>query len=324
MTAPQKLNRSACDALSAHLRRIGRVPLLTQEEEITLGRAVQALRQLDDIRDELRLRRGGQEPSLSTWATEAGLSVPQLRRRRHRGQRARERMVAANLRLVVTIARKYANRQLELEDLIQEGNIGLLRAVDRFDPTRGYKFSTYAFWWIRERITRAIADKSRTIRLPIHVGEQLSKLHRAQQRLWQQLGRAPSLDELAAETGLKELDIRETLFRAQQPLSLQSSNGDDPETCLMQRIHCRNSDPDERLTRQLFRQDLEDLLLKLPAQERELLRLRYGIDHPEPLNLSAAARSLGVTRDTARGIERRALAAVRHLSHQVVDYLEGS
>lgn len=322
MTAPQKLHRSSCDALSLHLRRIGRIPLLTHEEEITLARAVQTLRRLEEIQEELRLRSGGQAPPLATWAAEAKLSVTELRRSRQRGQRARHRMVTANLRLVVTIARKYASRQLELEDLIQEGNIGLLKAVDRFDPARGYKFSTYAYWWIREKITRAIADKSRTIRLPIHVGEQLSKLHRAQQQLWQQLGRAPSIEELAETTGMKPLDIREILFRAQQPVSLQASSSDDPETCLMQRIRCTKSDPDLGLTRQLFKQDLEDVLLRLPAQEGELLRLRYGIDRPEPLTLSAVARSMGVTRDTARGIERRALAAVREYSNRVVDYLE--
>ena len=322
MAAPQKLSRSSCDALSAHLRSIARIPLLTHEEEITLARGVQTLRKLDELAEELKLRAGGLAPSLEAWAAEAGLTPTQLRRSHKRGQRAKQRMVAANLRLVVTIARKYASRQLSLEDLIQEGNIGLIKAVERFDPTRGYKFSTYAYWWIREGISRAIADKSRTIRLPVHVGEVLSKLRKAQQSLWQRLGRTPTVEELAAETGLKPLDIQEILFRAQQPVSLDAGQMQEGDGSLMDRIHCASMPPDDRLVGQLFAQDLEQLLLELPSQEAELLRLRYGINQAEPLNLSAVARSMGVTRDTARGIERRALAAVRHLSHKVVDYLK--
>jgi len=260
MPAPQTLTRSSCDALSRHLRAIGRIPLLTSAEEITLGKAVQALRSLEEVAEELTLRAGGLAPSLETWAAEAGLSPQQLRRRRRMGQRARERMVAANLRLVVTIARKYASRQLELEDLIQEGNLGLIKAVERFDPTRGYKFSTYAYWWIREGITRAIADKSRTIRLPVHVGESLSKLRKAQQALWQRLGRTPSIEELASESGLKPLDIQESLFRAQQPVSLDAGQSSEGDATLMDRIRCAGVAPDERLTHQLLSHDLESLL----------------------------------------------------------------
>ncbi len=322
MSAPQKLSRGSCDALGTHLRNLARIPLLTHEEEITLGRAVQTLRKLDEIAEELTMRSGGVAPSLETWAAEAGLTPLELVRSRRRGQRAKQRMVSANLRLVVTIARKYAAVQLELEDLIQEGNIGLIKAVERFDPTRGYKFSTYAYWWIREGITRAIADKSRTIRLPVHVGEVLSKLRRAQQALCQQLGRTPTIEELALETGLKPLDIQEVLFRAQQPLSLDAGQQQEGDNSLMDRIHCSAVQPEERLVGQLFTQDLEQLLHELPPREAELLRLRYGISGGEPLNLSAVARSMGVTRDTARGIERRALAAVRDLSHKVVDYIK--
>ena len=322
MSAPQKLSRSSCDALGTHLRNLARIPLLTHEEEITLGRAVQTLRKLEEIAEELTLRSGGVVPALETWAAEAGLTPLELVRSRRRGQRAKQRMVSANLRLVVTIARKYAGVQLELEDLIQEGNIGLIKAVERFDPTRGYKFSTYAYWWIREGITRAIADKSRTIRLPVHVGEVLGKLRRAQQQLCQQLGRTPTLEELALETGLKPLDIQEVLFRAQQPVSLDAGQQQEGDNSLMDRIYCSAIQPEERLVGQLFSHDLEQLLHELPPQEAELLRLRYGMGGGEPLNLSAVARSMGVTRDTARGIERRALAAVRVLSHKVVDYIK--
>lgn len=323
MQAPQTLTSSSCDAISQHLRAIGRIPLLSHAEEISLGKAVQALCQLEEVAEELTLRSGGVAPSLEAWAAEAGLTPEQLRRRRRLGQRARQRMVAANLRLVVTIARKYASRQLELEDLIQEGNLGLIKAVERFDPTRGYKFSTYAFWWIREGISRAIADKSRTIRLPVHVGDHLSKLRRAQQVLWQQLGRTPTLEELAQESGLKPLEIEETLFRAQQPMSLDAGLSGEGDSSLLERIRCDTHVPEQQLTRQLLSHDLERLLADLPRQEADLLQLRYGINQAAPMSLSAVARSMGVSRDTARGIERRAVAAVRQRSQRVVDYLQG-
>lgn len=321
MPAPQKLTRSSCDALTQHLRAIGRIPLLTHEEEITLGRAVQTAQQLLEIGEELTIRSGGHPPSEETWAAEAGLTPLTLKRRLRLGARAKNRMVAANLRLVVTIARKYGSLQLELEDVIQEGNLGLIKAVEKFDPTRGYKFSTYAYWWIREGITRAIAAKSRTVRLPVHVGETLSKLRRAQHTLWHELGRAPRLDELADHTGLKELDIRETLFRAQQPLSLDSAQSED-DTSLLDRIACGGEEPAEGLTRTHMRHDIQDLLKHLPADQAELLKLRYGINAESPMPLSAVARNMGVTRDTARGIERRAINNVKELSERVIDYLE--
>ena len=322
MPAPQKLQRGNCDALSYYMQAISRVPLLTHEEEITLARAVQTLCRLEEISEELTLRAGGAAPSDPLWAAEAGLTPNQLQRKLRQGRRARQRMVSANLRLVITIARKYANQQLQLEDLIQEGNLGLMKAVDRFDPSRGYKFSTYAYWWIREGITRAIASKARTIRLPVHVGEHLGKLRRAQHQLWQQFGRAPSVDELAEATGLKPLDIREMLFRAQQPLSLDATSASMEDDNLMERIRCGMPRPEDRLQGHLLSVDLEQLLQEMPEQEAELLRLRYGINGEEPMNLSAVARVLGVTRDTARGIERRAVAAVRERSSQVLDYLE--
>ena len=321
MPAPQKLIRSSCDALTQHLRAIGRIPLLTHEEEITLGRAVQTAQQLLDTGEELTLRAGGVAPTHETWADAAGLTPLQLKRRLRLGARAKNRMVAANLRLVVTIARKYASLQLELEDVIQEGNLGLIKAVEKFDPTRGYKFSTYAYWWIREGITRAIAAKSRIVRLPVHVGETLSKLRRAQHSLWHELGRAPRLDELATYTGLKELDIRETLFRAQQPLSLDHAPSED-DASLLERIACSGEEPAVGLTRSHMRDDIQELLEDLPADQAELLRLRYGINAESPMPLSAVARNMGVTRDTARGIERRAINNVKELSGRVIDYLE--
>jgi RNA polymerase nonessential primary-like sigma factor len=282
---------------------------------------VQALRQLNEIAEELTMRSGGIAPTDEAWAIAADLTLLQLKRGLRIGTRAKQRMVTANLRLVVTVARKYFGQQLELDDLIQEGNLGLIKAVDRFDPTRGYKFSTYAYWWIREGITRAIADKSRTIRLPVHIGDSLSKLRRAQQILWQSFGRPPSLEELSEETGFKPLDIREMLFRAQQPVSLDDGLPVDDDTTLLDRLRCNATQPGDQLTRTLLHQDLEKLLTELPGLEAQLLRLRYGINQPEPMTLSAVARTMGITRDTARGVERRAMAAVQERSQQVVDYI---
>ncbi|MEB3307101.1 MAG: sigma-70 family RNA polymerase sigma factor [Cyanobacteriota bacterium] len=322
MPAPQKRPRGGCDAFGRHLSFIGRIPLLTPEEEITQARAVQQGLRLMEIKEELKLRGGGMSPSQEAWAAEARLSISRLERQIRHAERAKERMVTANLRLVVSVARKYAHHQLELEDLIQEGTLGLIKAVDRFDPARGYRFSTYAYWWIREGISRALADKSRSIRLPAHMVDLLSKLRRAQQTLWQELGRTPNLSELAFATGFKPLDIREALFRAREPLSLDSAKASQNELRLMDSLRCTASAPQDRLTELQLRQDLEGVLAELPAHEAELLRLRYGMNGADPMNLCAVARELGITRDTARGIERRANAAIRRLSNRVIDYLE--
>jgi RNA polymerase nonessential primary-like sigma factor len=301
---------------------MGRIPLLTAEDEITLARLVQAGRQAQDVAEEMKLRAGGVEPSLQAWALEAGLSVGQLRRRLRLANQARSRMVLANLRLVVSIAKRYQHRPIDLEDLIQEGTIGLIRAVERFDPSRGYRFSTYAAWWIRDGIGSALVAKGRTIRLPATMVDQLQKLRQVQQTLGHQLGRDPNLAELAAATGLKPLDIREALFRAQEPLSLDGHHPHDQELRLLDSLACQLSRPQEQVTSTLMRQDIQRLLAQLPPQEAELLRLRYGIGESEPLSLSATARQMGITREMARGLERRATASIRRLSGEYLDYLE--
>jgi RNA polymerase nonessential primary-like sigma factor len=322
MPAPQKRPQGGCDALSQHMRAIGRTALLTPEEEINLARLVQAGCRLNEVFEELKIRAGGVSPAESAWALEAGITVHGLRRSLRHAQRARSRMVLANLRLVVSLARRYRRRDADLEDLIQEGTIGLIRAVERFDPTRGYRFSTYATWWIREGITSALAARGRAIRLPASMVDQLHRLRREQHRLSQQLGRDPSLAELAAATGLKPLDIREVLFRAQEPLSLEGHPTPGSDLRLLDGLACGAPRPEDLLDDRLLCQDLRSLLDRLPEQEATLLRLRYGIGMGEPLSLSAAARHMGLTRDQARGLERRAHASVVRLSSGVRDYLE--
>ncbi|MFO7629557.1 MAG: sigma-70 family RNA polymerase sigma factor [Prochlorococcaceae cyanobacterium] len=296
------------------MRLIGPIPLLSAAEEISLARLVQRGCRATDVAQEMTLRAGGTAPSLEAWAQQASMEVSQLQQCLRQASQARSRMVLANIRLVVSMARRYQHTPADLEDLIQEGTIGLIRAVERFDPSRGYRFSTYATWWIRDGIGSALVAKGRTIRLPASMVNQLHRLRQSQQSLSQQLGRDPSLEELAAATGLKPLDIREVLFRAQEPLSLDG-------------LACELSKPLEQLDADQLddssmRQDIQQLLEELPEQEAELLRLRYGIEAGEPLSLSAAARQMGITRDRARGLERRANASIRRLSSGFLDYLE--
>jgi RNA polymerase nonessential primary-like sigma factor len=305
----------------SYLRDIGRVPLLSHEQEITLGRQVQELMALEELREELTMRSGGEELSEAQLAEAAGLAPAQLKRRLQGGRRAKERMVAANLRLVVSVAKKYTKRNMELLDLIQEGTIGLVRGVEKFDPTRGYKFSTYAYWWIRQGITRAIAEKSRTIRLPIHITETLNKLKKAQRELSQELGRTPTVGELAVAAELPEEEVKDLLCRARQPVSLETKVGDGEDTELLDLLAGEGAGPEEMVAGECLKGDLRELLEQLPELQERVLRLRYGMEGEEPMSLTGIARTLGLSRDKTRNLERRALEQIRSRSRELQAYL---
>ena len=309
------------DLVRSYLRDIGRVPLLSHEQEITLGRQVQELMQIEELREELKLRSGGEEPTAEVLAEASGLTPAQLRRRLQAGRRAKERMVAANLRLVVSVAKKYTRRNMELLDLIQEGTIGLVRGVEKFDPTRGYKFSTYAYWWIRQGITRAIAEKSRTIRLPIHITETLNKLKKGQRELSQELGRTPTVTELAQFVELPEEEVKDLLCRARQPVSLETKVGDGDDTELLDLLPGEGTGPDELVDGECLKGDLRALLDRLPEPQGSVLKMRYGIDGEEPMSLTGIGRILGISRDRVRNLERDGLAGLRRLSDAVEAYV---
>jgi len=314
------------DLVRSYLRDIGRVPLLSHEQEITLGRQVQELMAIEELELELTMRAGGTKPSEAELAAAAGLSPAVLKKRLGGGRRAKERMVAANLRLVVSVAKKYTKRNMELLDLIQEGTIGLVRGVEKFDPTRGYKFSTYAYWWIRQGITRAIAEKSRTIRLPIHITETLNKLKKGQRELSQLLGRTPTVTELAEAVELPEEEVKDLLCRARQPVSLEMKVGDGDDTELLDLLAGDGELPDEQVDGECLKGDLRALLERLPELQCRVLKMRYGIDCEgsegnEPMSLSSIAKALGLSRDKTRNLERKGLDGIRVQSAMLEGYL---
>jgi RNA polymerase nonessential primary-like sigma factor len=308
------------DLVRSYLRDIGRVPLLTHEQEITLGRQVQELMDLESLESELESK-AGEKPSLDELAKASGLSSMQLKRKLQHGRRAKERMVAANLRLVVSVAKKYTKRNMELLDLIQEGTIGLVRGVEKFDPTRGYKFSTYAYWWIRQGITRAIAEKSRTIRLPIHITEMLNKLKKGQRELSQELGRTPTVTELAEFVELPEDDVKDLMCRARQPVSLEMKVGDGDDTELLELLSGDGDLPSDQVEEDCLKGDLRSLLGQLPHLQEQVLRMRYGMDGEDPMSLTGIGRILGMSRDRVRNLERDGLAGLRRVSDQVEAYV---
>jgi RNA polymerase nonessential primary-like sigma factor len=311
---------SDVDLVRSYLRDIGRVPLLTHEQEITLGRKVQELIVIEETEAELKSSKG-EEPSQEELAQALGIPEAKLKNKIRTCRRAKDRMVAANLRLVVSVAKKYTKRNMELLDLIQEGTIGLVRGVEKFDPTRGYKFSTYAYWWIRQGITRAIAEKSRTIRLPIHVTEMLNKLKKGQRELSQELGRTPTVNELAEFAGLPQEEVKDLMCRARQPVSLETRVGEGDDTELLELLAGEDLLPVERAEVSCMKGDIHKLILELPELQACVLRMRYGIDGADPISLTAVGRVLGISRDRARNLERDGLRGLRRLGCLVEAYI---
>ncbi|AAQ00835.1 MULTISPECIES: RpoD/SigA family RNA polymerase sigma factor [Prochlorococcus] len=320
LIVPAKKSATEIDLVRSYLRDIGRVPLLTNEQEITLGRQVQELISLEKLERELEST-NGKKPSKEDLAIDAGISVRELSKRLKRGVRAKERMVSANLRLVVSVAKKYTKRNMELLDLIQEGTIGLVRGVEKFDPARGYKFSTYAYWWIRQGITRAIAEKSRIIRLPIHITELLNKLKKGQRELSQHLERTPTMQELSAYVEIPVEEVKDLMFRASQPVSLESKVGDGEDTSLLDLLAIDTDLPDQQIELDCMKGDLEVLLQKLPELQNRVLRMRFGINGEEPMTLTGIGRMLGISRDRVRNLLRDGLKGLRQYGHQVEAYV---
>lgn len=311
---------STVDIVRTYLKEIGRIPLLSKEQEVYLGKQVQRFMQLEELRESLA-KRFQRSPNLEEWADSANLTVEELQSVLALGRAAKHKMVTANLRLVVSIAKKYDKASMDLMDLIQEGAMGLVRGVEKFDPRKGYRFSTYAYWWIRQAITRAIAEKSRTIRLPIHITEKLTKIRAVQRDLMQQMGRPATNAEIAHILDIPEADVRRYLSHSRAPVSLEMRVGNEQDTELIDVLEDESSSPEDYTTQQILRQELRELMGCLTPQQQEVLCLRYGFEDGKELTLAKIGARMNISRERVRQIERDALNKLRQHRKRVTGYL---
>ena len=299
------------DSIRVYLQEIGRIRLLRPDEEIELARKIADLLHLEELAAQFESD-NGREPDNKEWAALVEMPLIRLRRRLMLGRRAKEKMVQSNLRLVVSIAKKYMNRGLSFQDLIQEGSLGLIRAAEKFDHEKGYKFSTYATWWIRQAITRAIADQSRTIRLPVHLYETISRIKKTTKVLSQEFGRKPTEEEIAESMEMTIEKLRFIAKSAQLPISLETPIGKEEDSRLGDFIEADIENPEQDVAKNLLREDLEGVLATLSPRERDVLRLRYGLDDGRMKTLEEIGQIFDVTRERIRQIEAKALRKLRH------------
>ncbi|MFN7678557.1 MAG: RNA polymerase sigma factor RpoD [Cyanobacteriota bacterium] len=299
------------DSIRVYLQEIGRIRLLRPDEEIELARKIADLLQLEELAAQFESD-NGRQPDTKEWAALVDMPTIKFRRRLMLGRRAKEKMVQSNLRLVVSIAKKYMNRGLSFQDLIQEGSLGLIRAAEKFDHEKGYKFSTYATWWIRQAITRAIADQSRTIRLPVHLYETISRIKKTTKTLSQEFGRKPTEEEIAESMEMTIEKLRFIAKSAQLPISLETPIGKEEDSRLGDFIEADIENPEQDVAKNLLREDLEGVLATLSPRERDVLRLRYGLDDGRMKTLEEIGQIFDVTRERIRQIEAKALRKLRH------------
>jgi len=304
--------QKADDSVRWYLQLIGRVRLLRPEEEIQLAREISQLLHWEHVKISLRekLRR---EPTSSEWTAACKVSdVKKFRSILHNARRAKERMVAANLRLVVSIAKRYVNRGMSLQDLIQEGSLGLIRAAEKFDSEKGFKFSTYATWWVKQAVTRAIADHSRTIRLPVHLYDTISAIRKTTRTLNIEIGRAPTEEEIAERMDMSVEKLRSVLQSAQPTLSLERPlKNDDDTSQLSDFIEADQESPEEHVEKSMLRDDLENVINSLSPRERDVVRMRYGLDDGRIKTLEEIGQIFSVTRERVRQIEAKAIRKLR-------------
>ena len=299
------------DSIRVYLQEIGRIRLLRPDEEIELARKIADLLHLEELAAQFESD-NGKLPDNKEWAALVEMPLIRFRRRLMLGRRAKEKMVQSNLRLVVSIAKKYMNRGLSFQDLIQEGSLGLIRAAEKFDHEKGYKFSTYATWWIRQAITRAIADQSRTIRLPVHLYETISRIKKTTKVLSQEFGRKPTEEEIAESMEMTIEKLRFIAKSAQLPISLETPIGKEEDSRLGDFIEADIENPEQDVAKNLLREDLEGVLATLSPRERDVLRLRYGLDDGRMKTLEEIGQIFDVTRERIRQIEAKALRKLRH------------